>query len=40
MFLRNNYLHWNSVYGQEGFDIIIQSHAPKIESCKRARTIR
>lgn len=40
-FLRNNYLHWNSVYGQEKIkDVILQPHAPNIENNIRKRTIR
>uniref|UniRef100_UPI0040481A86 T6SS phospholipase effector Tle1-like catalytic domain-containing protein n=2 Tax=Flavobacterium sp. TaxID=239 RepID=UPI0040481A86 len=40
-FLRNNHLHWNSVYGQQGLDIATQPHAPGIdENNKRKRTVR
>jgi hypothetical protein len=40
MFLRKNYLHWNSVYGQDTIDIVVQPHAPNIKNGKRTRTIR
>jgi len=41
-FLRNNYLHWNSVYGQDDVvDEIAQPHKPNIdENGKRKRHIR
>jgi hypothetical protein len=42
MFLRNNHLHWNSVYGQKGAaEIITQPHAPDLDTNgKRKRTTR
>jgi hypothetical protein len=40
MFLRNNHLHWNSVYGQQGSDIATQPHHPNIVDDKRKREIR
>lgn len=38
--LRNLYLHWNSVYGQEGTDIALQAHMPNKENGQRKRTIK
>lgn len=40
MFLRNNHLHWNSVYGHDDENILLQGHAPRIENDKRKRKIR
>lgn len=42
MFLRNNHLHWNSVYGYKtATDIATQPHAPHIDdNGKRNRTTR
>ena len=40
-FLRNHYLHWNSTYGQEGGDILLQTNYPnKDENDNRKRKIR
>lgn len=39
--LRNNYLHWNSSYGQEGIDMVVQTNYPnKDKNNKRKREIR
>lgn len=38
--LRNHYLHWNSTYGQEGKDIVLQAYMPNKENGKRKRTIK
>ncbi|MDR2237056.1 MAG: DUF2235 domain-containing protein [Chryseobacterium sp.] len=38
-FLRNNYLHWNSRYGQKASEIPVQKDHPNIENGKRKRII-
>jgi hypothetical protein len=42
MFLRNNHLHWNSVYGYKTTtEILTQPHAPNLDkNGKRKRTTR
>ncbi len=38
-FLRNNYLHWNSRYGQKASEIPVQKDHPNIENGKRKRIV-
>ncbi|WBV61001.1 DUF2235 domain-containing protein [Chryseobacterium camelliae] len=38
-FLRNNYLHWNSRYGQKLSEIPVQKDHPNIENGKRKRIV-
>jgi hypothetical protein len=38
-FLRNNYLHWNSRYGQTASEIPVQKDHPNIENGKRKRIV-
>lgn len=42
MFLRNHYLHWNSVWGELGLnaDIVTQPHHPNMIAGKRKRETR